>query len=140
MMGYYKSLMILRKKSDPLAFDSMAPENYTIQEDVWDRTLRAGGEICKNWLPPKSENEQLREKIAALETELHELTKVVNSLVGIELRALPEADVRKCISDYISKFKDGDEIYPDDIAFEFGIDPYCVEAIMDKMKEEGAFR
>ena len=68
------------------------------------------------------------------------MTKAVNSLASIELRVLPEAEIRKHVMDYISELKDGDEIYPDDVAFKFGIDPKSVETIMDKMTEEGIFR
>jgi len=55
----------------------------------------------------------------------------------IKLRYMPEPKVRKYVLEYIEKTPTGGEIYASDIAFEYGIDIDCVEAVMDKMVEEG---
>ena len=57
--------------------------------------------------------------------------------VVVELRFMPEPEVREYVLEYISKQPVGGEIYASDIAFEYGIDIDCVEAVMDKMVEEG---
>jgi len=41
---------------------------------------------------------------------------------------------------YISEFSDGHEIYPSDIAPEYGTDMKCVEDALEKMLAEGIFR
>ena len=76
-------------------------------------------------------------KVESLEKQMAEMRSQMNNSLAIELRTLPEAEIRKCIMSYISDLKDGDEIYSSDIAFEFGIDLECV---MDKMMMEGTFR
>ena len=135
-------------------------EEYTIMEGkdypaahafmrnpAWESIFRLleKGIRSKQWLTTNVTEEQkellsLREEVTWLKEQLSDITKKVNSLECIELKIMPENDVRALIMKYISELEDGDQVYPGDIAFEYGIDTKCVESVMDKMTEDGVFR
>jgi len=89
----------------------------------------------------RAELNELREELNGFaRTELNQLRRDFNDFACTELKVLPEEDIRVVILGVIKNLREGDEIYPEDIAFEYGIDLGSVEAVMDKMLEEGIFR
>jgi uncharacterized protein YnzC (UPF0291/DUF896 family) len=88
----------------------------------------------------KENNKNLLKEITFFGSQLAELTRKINGLACTELRILSEEEIRSYVMTYIRDLEDGAQIYPGDIAIEYGIDMDCLEKVMDKMMDEGLFR
>ena len=71
---------------------------------------------------------------------IEEIESIRQRVKGVEAIKLPKNSIRAIIMGHVSEMKDGDEIYPSDIAAEHNLDPDLVEEVMDELLEEGIFR
>lgn len=78
--------------------------------------------------------------IRTLRGMMEEIEDIRQRVEGVEAIRLPKKSIRAIIMGHISVMKDGDEIYPSDIAAEHNLDPDLVEEVMDELLEEGIFR
>lgn len=82
--------------------------------------------------------------IEALSRDVMDLRQEMNELkaeLGIrEVRELPKQAIRAIILEHLKGLKDGNELYPSDLATEYNLDGDAVEEVMDEMLEEGYFR
>ncbi|MDR3282990.1 MAG: hypothetical protein LBS92_05210 [Candidatus Methanoplasma sp.] len=76
----------------------------------------------------------LRRQIAELKSEILGLHKPV------QIRKATEGAIRNHVSQVLCRLNSGDEIFPSDVAFEFGLDVEDVMCVMDKMREEGLLK
>jgi len=56
------------------------------------------------------------------------------SLSILEVKDLPDEEVEKLVMEYLDKHERG---YPSEIAEEYGLDPYQVLKVMERMEAEG---
>lgn len=78
--------------------------------------------------------------IRAIKNLRDEVEAIQQKIEGQIVVELPKKSIRAIIIGHVSEMKDGDAIYPSDIAFEHHLDPDIVEEVMDELLAEGVFR
>jgi len=80
------------------------------------------------------EFQTLKSEIEEMKKEIRKLREKLSFIDIIEVRDLPDEEIEKLVMEYLDKHEKG---YPSEIAEEYGLDPYQVLKVMERMEAEG---